>query len=125
MSTLDLEGLKALLEKATEGPWSLDGSSGRDVVWGQHTIVAFGHGKNDIANTALIVAAVNAIPHLLADLDSARRENERLKAGLKPFAEHPSASTALQSGWSDPWLQFDDFRRARSLLRQPVEGDKP
>ena len=77
--TLDLGRLEKLLAEATPGPWTCDGPSDNVIVWGAKidTRVCFMTSDGKAAqNATLIVAAVNALPHLLSrisELESALR----------------------------------------------------
>lgn len=73
----DLEALSGLLEKATQGPWTV-WSSGKHFLrdattngWGILTALHRSEVEAD-ANAALIVAAINALPNLIAELKATR-----------------------------------------------------
>lgn len=81
--TVDVEALRKLLERATPGPWAyakssvdegraryIDNAAGKDVVY------ADGYGGDcyvdmSVTDAALICAAVNALPELLAVYEAA------------------------------------------------------
>ncbi len=117
MTAIDLEGLRALLEKATPGPWrdrkiryggysidselmcmnglrawfSIGNVYARDDAEKLMSEGAMGDAKDDVA---LIVAAVNALPALLDAIQAAAErekgletEIEGLRAALGPFAK--------------------------------------
>jgi hypothetical protein len=79
--TPDLSKLRELLEKGTPGPWRtldqyIDADTGPLPIatgWYDHMTMEGGqHHQAALANAALIVAAVNALPHLIAELTTAR-----------------------------------------------------
>jgi hypothetical protein len=65
--------LRALLDKATPGPWEVDAEprqiSGDD---GRSHVTDTSESVNDYADAALIVAAVNALPDLLHAIETLR-----------------------------------------------------
>lgn len=80
MTRPDLDALAALLDKATPGPWATNG--GRVECRDDHGWVNDGwiigdlDGPDAEANSALIVAAVNALPELIARVRELERERE-------------------------------------------------
>jgi len=75
------ERLRELLAKATPGPWAVDGPPHNQIVWsGPDDRVCFmthsdgADVERDKATAALIVEAVNALPDLLATIESLRAE---------------------------------------------------
>lgn len=84
---IDLDALEALLAKATPGPWHTGAGDhwSRDVRAGSDA-PAFCGARNGVADAALIVAAVNALPALIAELRAARRERDALREAAKPAA---------------------------------------
>lgn len=70
MTPAEIAALRSLAERATPGEWRVDGEDLRALVRGADlTIVAVRHrlhAELHEANAALIVAAVNALPRLLA-----------------------------------------------------------
>lgn len=75
---LNIPALRALVAKATPGPWEQDDES---TICSNDGMIAvpcefFGVEQQD-ENIALIVAAVNALPALLDELDAARKDAER------------------------------------------------
>jgi len=82
---MNTNDLRALLAKATPGPWALgDGTGeGRNVVTDEpepwYTALFYG-GADEVncdSNAALVVAAVNALPALLDRLEAAERDAAR------------------------------------------------
>jgi hypothetical protein len=76
---LDLDELEAALAKATPGPWRVEVRGGQcggtDEWWSEHDVVCGGQAGFTVgddesaeADAALIVAAVNALPDLIAEL---------------------------------------------------------
>jgi hypothetical protein len=71
----ELDRLEALLAKATPGPWEVDGPSYNQIIWSsaENRVCFMAHSsgldeERDLATAALIVAAVNALPGLIAAL---------------------------------------------------------
>ncbi len=84
MTAPDLDALARLLEESTQRPWSVEPFPNGTGTWygrvkGSCTVA----NVDDINDTHLIAAAVNALPALLA---TARRER-RLREALKDIAE--------------------------------------
>ena len=81
--------LLALVGKATPGPWSVytpeHSPSLPGIDAGDETIVVWGDAAGDDggvrgpANAALIVAAVNALPALCAEVEALRKDAERYR----------------------------------------------
>lgn len=91
----DLAALRALLEQGTPGPWEVDPEvRTANICTIYHTADAQGWthvsgemGRNpdraeNTANAALIVAAVNALPALLAEVEGLRRDMATLSGAL-------------------------------------------
>lgn len=81
---VDVQQLRELLDKATPGPWKLERSTGDELNFVGIEWDARGWWAKDSTlltepNAALIVAAVNGLPGLLARLDALEEENERLR----------------------------------------------
>lgn len=89
--TVSLDGLRALLEAATPGPW---GVVGREIeslhpAWPFVVAEMVGDNENTNADAALIVAAVNYLPLLIQEIegkDEALRESKRQNARLERSA---------------------------------------
>jgi hypothetical protein len=123
MTTLD--ELEKLLAEATQGEWYR--SNNMDYVVGEDGPIAEcepieGYFRKHVANGALIVAAINALPGLI---ESARRV-ERLEAALKPFAEFEEAIRQSYKTHRDTdsfyiynmtAILMGDLRRARAALK--------
>lgn len=121
-TAIDLEGLRALLEKATPGPWApchhlkspKDDASCpcgyRGGVWGNDgEVVVFEMGSTadqdgdyllpvadratQLADAALIVAAVNALPTLLAELTALRSAAQPAAERWQPIETAPKDGT--------------------------------
>lgn len=124
--TIDLEKLKALLEKATPGLWK---QGSEESAKQGHVIRAKGNGPDSIvtcqeifmdreqrlSNADLIVAAVNSLPELIQELEKSRiamKELERMdtRIGLPPMYE-PREMDAFRNGWNsndDRWQRQRD-----------------
>lgn len=98
--------LRELLEAATDGPWAIATTDGMGfaIHSGEHDTVALYMGRPD---AALIVAAVNALPDLLA----AYRERDQLRANLDrsggpfrccPCCEDSAAGDHIDAGGDIP-----------------------
>jgi len=77
----DIDALRALLAKATQGPWTHAQSVSADAITaleGDYEIEVVSDVHRD-DNAALIVAAVNALPSLCDEVERLRAEVERLK----------------------------------------------
>lgn len=127
-STLDLEELKALLAKASPLPWM----SEQDQVRRQETDsqIAKTFGVVQDRNAALIVAAVNALPDLLDEIERLRaRESvggiteKRLAA-----ARHAIVQASINLAFGDTVAAHDDIERAHAALNRrqdvPVKEDE-
>jgi len=101
--TLDLGRLEKLLAEATPGPWTCDGPSDNVIVWGAKidTRVCFMTSDGKAAqNATLIVAAVNALPHLLSRISELESAQE-----WQPIETAPKDGTEFQAlgrDWGDP-----------------------
>ena len=139
-----MEDLKKLLAAATPGPWKIE--RGKRCIQGPDTrdgdplvltsmmggATKWSHSpyseycvpgmKEGDANAALIVAAVNALPELLAKV-------KRLEAALRPFAEIAQYDIGNSEANDDlfrpmmfnnrgPLLTVGMFRRARAALKE-------
>lgn len=137
--------LKRLMEAATPGPWEIDavtvhpvdgptqrylyltatGAGSGDIADLYHIQSGYHHKHNSAANAALIVAAVNALPELLA----LREENERLKAALTTISlvggNMPDESFETKSGPCDAMMRGGMFVTCRALARAALSGGKP
>jgi len=86
MTAIDIAALKALLEAATPTPWQLEADSefgyvyarrGREMLLAiQVAVCEEGPEADHEANVTLIVAAVNALPELLAVYEAACKWRE-------------------------------------------------
>lgn len=107
----DLGALSGLLEKATPGPWAV-GQSMAGPVWiagrddeGWPRIASIEITSREQIDAKLIVAAVNALPAIIAELTQARsdlaakeRRIEALETALRPFAQIVPSSFAAPDG---------------------------
>jgi hypothetical protein len=120
MNTLD--ELEKLLAEATQGKWYR--SNNMDYVVGEDGPIAEcepieGYFRKHVANAALIVAAINALPGLI---ESARRVEE-MQAALKPFAVFSECFTdvshddAVGARFSTTTISVGAFRHARTALK--------
>ena len=117
MTDADLSKLRELLEKATPGPWE----TRHNLDWGSSMILGKHESRPVVADVLramggvahcdanLIVAAVNALPHLIAELTTAREALTQIER-LGSDGEHSGdrharcrdiARTALRSGEKD------------------------
>lgn len=160
MTAAEIEELRALEAAATPGPWESvrsDPAEGVNCWWLSARVASSslylgciygGYGRNDnAANAALIAAARNALPKLLATIEDyaselmrleteignlhydraslnvaltkAQAENERLRAALEPFAalSDAAANACCMVGDVGDGLIVGDFRRARAALK--------
>lgn len=109
VTALDLDALLALREQATQGEWATAPGFG-----GREDVIAVAHGGVDCftvaealepADAALIVAAVNALPGLCAEVERLRAEVERLQS-VPVLMELAAASG----------FQLDEVRRFAAAL---------
>lgn len=148
---VDIEAMRQLLERATAGPWAYRPQEHDD--WGfirttratedgWHPVVAIARdvsdhedhdahraSKTDPAegNAGLIVAAVNALPSLLTELEALRAERGRMVEALEPFAKYRGSDEYLRSASDDGLCQAvsftaGDYRRARTALQRKEPG---
>lgn len=89
IATADLNAIEALLAAGTPGPWRTGTGDHwcRDIRAGSDS-PAFCGARNGPADAALIVAAVNALPGLLARLRAAEAERDALRAALVKYGIH-------------------------------------
>lgn len=86
VTTAEVEALEALLAKATQRPWSIDDDDGGPVAFIEPEI-NYGNGyEGEIKSkdARLIVAAVNALPRLLAAL---RAQDVAVERALRACAD--------------------------------------
>jgi hypothetical protein len=125
----DIKKLRELLAKATPGPWVVDEDNREGYKWNNHIVnnegrIAFmahkpGDNEQWEAAAHLIVAAVNALPALLDEV-------ERLREAAGPFLEEWLRRDHLKPGPDiDDWLiggsalTYGDLRR----LARAVKGE--
>lgn len=135
--TMTTKELLALVEKATLGPWR-DAGAGRD----KHMLYADVDGVpkpvadvgwstyagQDKANAALIVAAVNALPALCAEVEALRKDAERLD-----WLQRAARTSTVHMGGQHPWnltgnhklhnLRGPDLRAAIDAARSRNERE--
>lgn len=88
--------IRSLLAKATPGPWT---QSGIDVLQVHHTTRDVWYLPRSEADTALTVAAINALPALLAVVEAAEVVNRQVWDGAEPkdaYAADCALSEALE-----------------------------
>lgn len=104
MDTMTIEELKALLDKATRGPWKWvrdhSGLGGPwrltpGVMWPSNSEATPGGDEIDRANASLIVLA----PTLAAEVIALREREARLVEALRPFSA--MASEMFAANWND------------------------
>ena len=138
MTDIDTEELRRLTREATPGHWFWTGAdilraeTDHGIV-GEPMVGGFGEPEWDIsdADAALIVAARNAIPDLLAALDAKDAEIGRLRSDLALAAEviraesdYRRAKNAGRSrtGKRPVGMQDASFRRAHARQRWAERG---
>ena len=119
--------LERLMREATPGPWKLDGDKASpDISGPAGWAVALGECSqncgyihwNNLADADLIVAAVNALPELLAE----RAENARLREALQPFIRsEDDFKGAPDNAPYGVYVKIGDLRRARAALNQETK----
>lgn len=138
----DIERLKELLAKATQGEWHIDHEAtdgGAPIIaaprrWPSHRNavckVLFGNGSEDPEvhhNAQLIVEAHNALPTLLSQLEDVRARERKLSSELADCAEQLEEAAAELEGLDLMGAAGGcDIRAAfaRSLLSQTSTGEK-
>ena len=130
------DDLRALLAKATPGPWDADGWTGtvrgagvqqftgeHDAVWakdesGEWTLICptgLRDEPQSNENAQLIVAAVNALPGLLDRLEAAERDAERYR-----LARSRAFGIADWTEFSTPLMRYEASADARlDAAREP------
>jgi hypothetical protein len=105
--TINIDDLESLLDKATKGPWSLDGGTMVNCgPWPEKGTTWIRCGaivpcENDTANAALIAAAVNTLPELIAEV-------RMLRNALASLVKvPPSVSTATLRLLADQAIEHD------------------
>jgi hypothetical protein len=96
MTALDLDGLEALIARATATPWEArqDGVAEMNNITAFITandgraMVSYGHLSFNDRDT--IVAAVNALPHLISHVRSAEAERDGLREALNNISRRYS-----------------------------------
>jgi hypothetical protein len=107
--------LKRLLAEATPGPWRVESKSDETLIY-EEVIQDGGDGfiadivlstcdintnillMPHIANSALIAAAVNALPSLLSDLEAAQKREQVLREALRNLAASNLENGHAESG---------------------------
>lgn len=111
MDTMTIEELKALLDKATRGPWKwvrdYSGLGGPwrltpGVMWPSNSEATPGGDEIDRANASLIVLA----PTLAAEVISLREREARLVEALRPFSAMASEMFAANWNYDDVAIGF-------------------
>ena len=133
MTTPDKARLAELKARATPGPWEAGRNKARFTVraseqrpkpGGPTGMVAVmsisplsSRALEGVANATLIVAAVNALPHLLAEIAA-------LRAALEPFAGAASRVRADDPDNDRPALaKAADYRAARLALKDAPDAE--
>lgn len=120
--------IKALAEKATEGPWNVDGPPNNQIIWASPEVrvcfMAHSDGKDeerDIATAALIVILRNNLPQILTALSEAERMREAGQAVIAQAFDHYTARNGRRIGiegddgekcWIVPFDAFESLRAA-------------
>lgn len=135
MTPLDHAALRSLLKKATPGPWVLDDEPPRADEYGQRIVsvpraVSVAHHIEEDHDARLIVAAVNAFPHLLDDSERLAKRDAEILAALKRAdaltQDTQSIGEAVQALIDMVRLarsQRDEAERERNQLRELI-GDQ-
>lgn len=135
------ERLEELLAKATPGPWGIwfeqiDGKADRAIqefVEQVHATNPIGNslvmldadgkcpaitgcGPTSIANAALIVEAVNALPVLLSALRSQAEELERLRGALGELSDYETDRASMWADQHNEWTKDEMHKIARAAL---------
>jgi len=106
----DTQKLRELLAKATPGPWALNDDDTISLASGEKTAWRQAHR----ANCALIVAAVNALPELLNEVERLRAEMDRMREALEKISERHVPDQPAADG-SD---EADYVRKHHTNLRR-------
>ncbi len=119
-----LEELEKLLKAGTPGPW---GTAGRTMVCSlddapyPELLADASQCVNADANAALIVAAINALPELVARVRELERENEDLRQLLSSAHVLLYAGQRLQTHLSDWAIDSErHMENARAALKGPT-----
>jgi cell division protein ZapA (FtsZ GTPase activity inhibitor) len=119
-----LEELEKLLKAGTPGPW---GTAGRTMVCSlddapyPELLADASQCVNADANAALIVAAINALPELVARVRELERENEDLRQLLSSAHVLLYAGQRLQTHLSDWAIDAERHMEAtRAALKGPT-----
>jgi hypothetical protein len=94
MTTKQIDDIKRLLAEATPGPWALHNEtcvSSGDTMTAQTCDDEPENTPQAEQNAALIVAAVNSLPDLLADLEAAQKHKQVLRDELTRLRDVVSA----------------------------------
>ena len=95
MTTKQIEDIKRLLAEATPGPWALHNEtcvSSGDTMTAQTCDDEPENTPQAEQNAALIVAAVNSLPALLADIEAAQKQITTLREALRSISMQPMAN---------------------------------
>lgn len=140
MTRPDLDALAALLERATPGPWDLgefDEQGGYDcmtsgISCGPASIDGKTYGERYmeplppaaqmrmIADAALIVAAVNALPALIARVRELEQERDEARAERDALREVVRAADAVRTLQFDDLWEVREYDRARAAWKDEV-----
>lgn len=112
MTRPDLDALAALLERATPGPWYE--CSG--LVTPSHRL--FTETRHE--NAALIVAAVNALPALIARVRELEQERDEARAERDALREVVRAADAVRTLQFDDLWEVREYDRARAAWKDEV-----
>jgi|GEM_PF-7025839 hypothetical protein len=121
---VDIEALRALMEKATTGGWKVTPSAGKPIIsmpGGGNLFQGYIATWNE---ADLIVAAVNALPSLLTELEALRAERGRMVEGLQDARAGFEASQVLISALSNghPSVMIETFiERIDATLKEPSQ----
>jgi len=126
----DTQKLRELLAKATPGPWEGHGLPYRgmddpvitsqggmyicQLTYDQQSITQ----EHDVdADAALIVAAINALPELLNEVEMLRAERDRMREALARIAKPQYGYQSIVEDGDDPVEKAEYFSRLSDSLQ--------
>lgn len=133
MTRPDLDALQALLDKATPGPWRNERTGdeetvmriihGRRSAGGSEVCIVTTGSYNDATeagNAALIAAAVNALPALIARVRELEQERDEARAERDALREVVRAADAVRTLQFDDLWEVREYDRARAAWKDEV-----